>query len=38
MLISYWWVAPALVAFIAALFVLNGLVSLFRGHWVTGPL
>ena len=38
MLISYWWIAPALIAFIAALFVLNGLISLFRGHWVTGPL
>jgi hypothetical protein len=37
-LISYWWVLPALIAFVAALFVLNGLASLFRGRWITGPL
>lgn len=38
MLMSYWWVLPAVIAFIAALFVLNGVVSLFRGRWVSGPL
>lgn len=38
MLIAYWWVVPALVAFVAALFVLNGLISLFRGRWISGPL
>jgi len=35
-MVSWWWVIPALVAFISALFVLNGLVSLFRGRPVSG--
>jgi len=38
MLISYWWVVPCLVAFVAGLFVLNGMIALFRGRWITGPL
>jgi hypothetical protein len=35
-MVSWWWVVPALVAFISALFVLNGVVSLFRGRLFSG--
>jgi hypothetical protein len=35
-MVSWWWVIPALVAFVSALFVLNGLVSLFRGKPFSG--
>jgi hypothetical protein len=35
-MVSWWWVIPALVAFVSALFVLNGLVSLFRGRPFSG--
>ncbi|CAN5172185.1 hypothetical protein BH10PSE2_BH10PSE2_27750 [soil metagenome] len=34
--VSWWWVVPALVAFIGVLFVLNGLISLFRGRPFSG--
>lgn len=37
-MVSWWWVVPALVAFVSALFVLNGLVSLFRGRPFSGLL
>ena len=35
-MVSWWWVVPALVAFVSAVFVLNGLVSLFRGRPFSG--
>ena len=35
-MVLWWWVVPALVAFVSALFVLNGLVALFRGQWFGG--
>ena len=35
-MVTWWWVIPALVAFVSALFVLNGLVSLFRGRPFSG--
>jgi hypothetical protein len=35
-MVSWWWVIPALVAFLSALLVLNGLVSLFSGRPFSG--
>jgi hypothetical protein len=37
-MVSWWWIVPALVAFVSALFVLNGLVALFRGRPFSGVL
>jgi len=36
MMVSWWWVVPALVAFAGALVFLNGLASLFRGRFFGG--
>lgn len=35
-MVSWWWVAPALVVFVSALLVLNGVVSLVRGRALGG--
>lgn len=37
-MVNWWWIPPAAVGFLGVMLVLNGLVSLLGGRWLSGPV